>query len=132
MSWANELRVVIDAGVAEYEAAAGVGAGAYCKVPAHHPMADGKYLQLLAVLRRSQLISAARFEAQVGSACDRLREAAQQTAIGWTGWVWGLGFPGRELPPSEPFLVTSAVIVRAALECWQQGMSCPPLAAVID
>ncbi len=133
MSWANELRVVIDAGVAEYETAAGMGTDAYCKLRVHHPMADGKYLQLLAVLHRSQLISPARFEAQVCSACDRLREAAQRTAIDdCNGWVWGLGFAWRDLPPSEPFLVTSAVVVRAALECSQQGLSCPPLAAVID
>lgn len=122
MALAEDLRVAINSGLAAYEAVDGVGPDAYCASPAYHPMADGKCLRVLAVLHRSKLLSGSHFAARVLRICERLEEVA--TAGIDDAWSWGLGFSWRDLPATEPFLITSALIVRGALDCQREG-GCP-------
>jgi hypothetical protein len=121
MSFAENLRIAIDSGLATYEAVGGSGADAYSPEPIPHPMADGKCLSLLDVLRRSNLLSATQFDARVAAVCHRLEEAALLPFD--DGWCWGLGFSWRELPATEAFLITSALIVRGGLACLGEGTS---------
>ncbi len=129
MSLAEDLRNAIDTGLTAYETAAGVGPDAYSAAQTMHPMADGKCLSLLAVLRRSRLLSAVQFEARVAAICLRLKDTALSPLD--EGWCWGLGFSWRDLPASEAFLITSALIVRGALECIDEGASSEPLQTLL-
>ncbi|MBL8394667.1 MAG: hypothetical protein JNK99_07955 [Candidatus Accumulibacter sp.] len=129
MSLAENLRAAVDGGLSGYETAGGVGPDAYCAASSYHPMADGKYLQILATLRRSRLLSEHQFEARVAAACGRLARAALCREE--NGWCWGLGFPWRGLPAAEPFLITSALIVRGALDCRCAGSAAEPLLALL-
>jgi len=83
-------------------------------------MADGKYLQVLAVLRQSKLISAAQFKERSQRVCTRLESSALRCFD--EGWGWGLGFSHRDLPTTEPFLITSAIVNRGLVDCHSQGL----------
>ncbi len=133
MSWTSELRTAIERGVSDYQSIAGVGPDAYWESPTGHPMAEGKYLSVLSTLRRSQLLSASQFDSRVSKTCERLHESAlSRLEDGFLGWLWGLGFPWRNLSASEPFLITTALIVRGALECRQNGGNGEALRQVIE
>lgn len=77
-------------------------------------MADGKYLQALAVLRSTGLISISNFQRQSLDACARIETNALKSVEGIT---WGLSFSWRNLSATEPFLITSAIVSRGLLDC---------------
>ena len=118
---ARRLRESVEDYLREYDAKDGVGADAYCSADMCHPMADGKYLQVLSVLRQSKLISAAQFNERTQRVCTRLEAVALQSFE--SGWCWGLGFSWRNLPATEPFLITSAIVTRGLLDCHNQGLA---------
>lgn len=126
---ATELRACIDGRLQAYEAANGVGPDAYCEAAASHSMADGKFLQALAVMRRSGILSANQFEARSLNACARLE--AQALDFG-QGRAWGLGFPWRDMTAAEPFLITSAVVTRGLLDARTEGVAAPALAGLLE
>lgn len=129
MSFAADIRHAIDAQLAAYEAAEGSGPDAYHAAAQSHPMADGKYLAVLAILENTGLVSAAQAESKRKAALSRLAAAALDYQ---GGAAWGLGFTWRDLPASEPFLITTAIVAahlpqgdlqqraRAALLAWPQ------------
>lgn len=119
MGIASRIQESVNFHAAQYEANAGLGLDAYCDELHYHPMADGKYLQACAVLYDSSLISYADLELRVSAAIERLRACVLQPFEKGVGW--GLGFPWRALPPTEPFLITSAVVVRGLLDCAHAG-----------
>ncbi len=120
MAWSDHLRVAVEATLAVYEGRDGRGSDAYNEADICHPMADGKYLATLAVLRRSNLLSMTKFADRANVACARLEESASRFSE--TGYCWGLGFGWRELPPSEPYLISSAVVARGLWDCQRQGL----------
>ncbi len=124
MSLAEELSTVIEAKLSAYDAADGVGSDAYCSTNAYHPMADGKCLQVLAALRRAKLLSAVQFDARSTSICARLESSALRCFDDTR--CWGLGFSWRNLPATEPFLITSAIVTRGLLDCQQEGLASEP------
>jgi hypothetical protein len=127
---ASSLRLTVERLLGEYEATAGIGVDAYCDQPCYHAMADGKCLQALAVLRSSQLLSAAQFEARAARVHARLAAAALP-CFG-QGWGWGLGFSWRNLPSSESFLITSAIVTRGARDCYHAGLVAEPEMPVLS
>lgn len=80
-------------------------------------MAEGKYLLTIAELYRSKLINSQDFENQVQQACERLH--SKTIAIDG-GIGWGLGFSWRNLPPTEPYLITTAIILHGLGSLAQQ------------
>lgn len=120
MALAEDLRNAIDTTLYGYEAKDGVGADAYCGTDSCHPMADGKCLQVLAVLRQSKLISAKQFEERSQRICSRLESRGLEVFEG--GMCWGLDFSWRNLPATEPFLITTAIVIRGLLDCHNEGL----------
>jgi hypothetical protein len=118
-STSGDLRINIDRHLLSYESSQGVGADAYCDVPQCHPMADGKYLQTLAVLRSTELISISQFQQRSLRTCARIEANALKSLDGIN---WGLGFSWRKLSPTEPFLITSAIVTRGLLDCHRLGL----------
>lgn len=121
MALAEDLRTAIEATLSAYGAKDGYGADAYWGADNYHPMADGKCLQTLAVLRQSKLISAIQFEERSKIVCARLESSALRCLD--IGMFWGLGFPWRNLPATEPFLITTAIITRGLLDCHNEGLA---------
>jgi hypothetical protein len=82
-------------------------------------MADGKYLQALAVLSSTGLISISQLQKRSLEACVRIENNAFKSV---EGIIWGLGFSWRNLSATEPFLITSAIVTRGLLDCHCQGV----------
>jgi hypothetical protein len=121
LTLAEDLRTAIEASLSIYDVGDGLGADAYCNADICHSMADGKYLQILAVLHQSKLISATQFNERSQRVCTRLESSALRCFD--EGWGWGLGFSWRNLPATEPFLITSAIVCRGLLDCHNQGLA---------
>lgn len=121
MGLASSIRDCVMLYASQYESNDGIGLDAYCEELRYHPMADGKYLQACAVMREAGLISAAVFKRRVASALERLRLHALHPFD--SGACWGLGFSHRQLPSTEPFLITSSIIARGLLDCERAGES---------
>lgn len=119
LSTSGDLRLYIEKHLNSYESNQGVGADAYCDAPQCHPMAEGKYLQALAVLRSAGLISISHFQQRSLDACARIETNAHKFIEGIS---WGLGFSWRNLSATEPFLITSAIVTRGLLDCYCQGL----------
>jgi hypothetical protein len=119
MSTSGKLRLCIEKNLYAYEKNQGVGPDAYCEAPQCHPMADGKYLQALAVLRCTGLISIPHFQQRSLDACARIEKSAIKFEDGIS---WGLGFSWRNLPTNETFLITSSIVSRGLLDCHCQGL----------
>lgn len=119
ISHSSELRLCIEKHLHSYESSLGIGGDAYCDMPQYHPMADGKYLQALAVLRKSELISKSHFKHFSLEACARIKANSYKFSSGLT---WGLGFQWRNLSATEPFLITSSIVTRGLLDCYRQGL----------
>lgn len=115
----GDLRLYIEKHLHSYELSRGIGVDAYCDAPQFHPMADGKYLQALAVLRSTGLISISHFQQRSFDACARIEINAMKFVEGIS---WGLGFSWRNLSSTEPFLITSAIVTRGLLDCHCQGL----------
>ena len=120
MPTAKKVRSVIDTALFQYESNEGTGPDAYCAESIVHTMADGKCLQVLATLRRANLLSPLQFETRTAKVLKRLQLYALPFFD--DGFTWGLGFSWRELQPSEPFLITSAIVTRGVFDCHQQGL----------
>lgn len=121
MALAEDLRTAIETSLSAYGARDGCGPDAYWSADNYHPMADGKCLQTLAVLRQSKLISATQLEERSKTVCARLESSALQCLD--VGMFWGLGFPWRNLPATEPFLITTAIVMRGLLDCHSEGLA---------
>ena len=121
MPTAKKVRSVIDTALLQYESDEGAGTDAYCTESIIHPMAEGKYLQILAALRRANLLSPVQLELRTNPVLERL----QLSALRYFDdvFTWGLGFSHRELLPDEPFLITSAIVTRGVFDCHQEGLS---------
>lgn len=115
----KELRTCINKLLHSYELSQGLGLDAYSNNFQSHPMADGKYLQTLSVLRSTGLISISHFQQRSSDACARIETNAIKFVEGLS---WGLGFSWRNLCSSEPFLITSAIVTRGLLDCHCQGL----------
>ncbi len=120
MSFATSLYETLKKSLHKYEESGGNGSDAYCDAPQYHPMADGKYLQVLAVLRSTGLISKPHFQQRSLDACARIEKSAIKLE---DGVGWGLGFSWRNLSPTEPFLITTAIVTRGLLDCHHQGLA---------
>lgn len=118
MSTSSELRLCIEKNLHPYEKNR-VGPDAYSDSLQSHPMADGKYLHSLAVLRSTGLISMPHFQQRSLEACDRIEKSAIKFE---DGVGWGLGFSWRTLSPTEPFLITTAIVTRGLLDSHHQGL----------
>lgn len=119
MATTSNLRSCIDSQLHSYESSLGIGADAYCDAPQCHPMAEGKYLQALTVLRSTGLISISNFQRRALDACARIESNALKFQEGIS---WSLGFSWLSLPATEPFLITSAIVTRGLLDCKCQGL----------
>jgi hypothetical protein len=119
MSFASRSKLTIDAALSMYEAADGFGYDAYCENYICHPMADGKYLQALAVLFNTKLISLSQFQQRALIVCARIESNSLKCGHGMS---WGLGFSWRNLPADETFLITSSIVSRGLLDCHCQGL----------
>lgn len=119
MGIASLIRDCVNVHTAQYELTGGLGPDAYCDDLRYHPMADGKYLQVCAVMRETGLMSATDFGRRVSLVLDRLRSTALQPFH--AGSCWGLGFSWRGLSPKEPFLITTAIVCRGLLDCARAG-----------
>lgn len=108
MNFASKLRETVDDLIRNYISTDGVGPDAYCESVRNHPMAEGKYLLALGELYRSQLVDPNDLQQQVIGACHRLydKKISIDGGIGW-----GLGFSWRDLPPTEPYLITTAIVL---------------------
>ncbi len=120
MSTSSELRLCIEKNLHSYEKKQAVGPDAYSDSLQSHPMADGKYLQALAVLRSTGLISKPHFQQRSLDACARIEKSAIKLE---EGVGWGLGFSLRNLSSTEPFLITTAIVTRGLLDCHHQGLA---------
>ena len=85
------------------------------------PWPPAKCLQVLASLRRADLLSAVQFDARSTRICARLESSALLCFD--DTWCWGLGFSWRNLPATEPFLITTAIVTRGLLDCPQEGFA---------
>lgn len=121
MPTAKQVRSSIDVVLHKHESGDGVGIDAYCAESIVHPMADGKYLQVLATLRRANLLTPLQFETRTAKVLKRLQLYALPFFD--DGFTWGLGFSWRELKPSEPFLITSAIVTRGVFDCHKEGLA---------
>ncbi len=93
-----------------YAAAEGVGPDDYDETPRHHPMAEAKY-----VLACLDLAAAGVLRAELGARLDAALERLEASALRDDGRLaWGLGFPYRDLPADEPFVITTAMVLEAA------------------
>lgn len=119
MSFATNLHEILKKSLHKHEESGSNGSDAYCDAPQYHPMADGKYLQSLAVLRSTGLMSLQHFQQRSLDACARIEKSAIKFE---DGVGWGLGFSWRNLSPTEPFLITSAIVTRGLLDCYCQGL----------
>jgi len=119
MSFATTLHNLLKESFHKYEESDGYGSDAYHETTTLHPMADGKYLQSLAVLRSTGLISIPHFQQRSLEACDRIEKSAIKFE---DGVGWGLGFSWRNLSPTEPFLITTAIVTRGLLDSHHQGL----------
>lgn len=119
MSFATDLHNILKKSLHKYEEFDGYGSDAYYETTTLHPMADGKYLQSLAVLRSTGLMSLPHFQQRSLDACARIEKSAIKFE---DGVGWGLGFSWRNLYPTEPFLITSAIVTRGLLDCYCQGL----------
>ncbi len=117
---ANHFNSIIKNSLLDYESNHGVGVDAYFNEKQYHPMADGKYLQTLAVLKSTQLISMSHFQQRSFDACARIAKNVLKSSEGIT---WGLGFSWRNLSDKEPYLITSAIVSRGLLDCHYQGLA---------
>jgi hypothetical protein len=82
-------------------------------------MAGGKYLQVCAVMRETELMSIIDFKRRISGELNRLRAHAHRPFD--NGVCWGLGFAWRQLPHSEPFLITSSIVARGLYDCSRLG-----------
>lgn len=110
MSLATVVRETIEGFLRKYESADGISRDAYSARPSAHAMAEGKYLQTLASLRRSGLIGSADYLRRVTAASNRLVATAIHRPD--LKISWGLGFSWRDCDKYEPFLITTAIVVR--------------------
>lgn len=97
---------------AAYEEAGGVSpADDYDDEPRVHPMAEAKYVLALAELATVGAVSAATVERRLAGSLERL-EALSVRPTPQTR-AWGLGFSVHDLPPDEPFVITTSMVVHA-------------------
>lgn len=111
----NDLRALLSLLLEKFEQADGSSADAYWDPPLFQPMAAGKYLSAVAALVGTRLLKAE----VAGRKLQWSLAALQQSALpspGGEGRSWGLGFPWRNLPTTEPFLITSALVTRGLCE----------------
>lgn len=114
MSLATAAREAIADFMGKYESADGVSGDAYSALPNAHAMAEGKYLQTLASLRRSGLIGSADYLRRVTVASNRLVTMAIYRPD--LEISWGLGFSWQNCDECEPFLITTAIVVRGLVD----------------
>jgi len=106
--------------VERYHAAEGIGPDGYSALPSFHPMAEAKFLLSLVALLNAKVISPQTFVQYAAPTWSRL-EASRISVFG-DGAAWGLGFPYRQLPAREPFLITSALVVEAVSAASSTGL----------
>jgi len=95
-----------------YEESAGISpADDYDDVPRVHPMAEAKFMLACVELAESGAMSRVVTRRRVCASLDRLREMNVSEDSGTASW--GLGFPYRNLPASEPFAITTAMVLSA-------------------
>ncbi len=92
----------------------GVGPDKYSAAPCYHPMADAKYLSSLGTLRDAGLISESRYKQFLAPAIERLRRSNLSGDNDKA--CWGLGFAYKQTSATEPFLITTSLVVRGLLD----------------
>jgi len=105
-----------------FRKSAGEGVDAYSETATYHAMADAKYLQALASLHRSGLLSSSNLEQRAAEALSRLTAGDISPQAGYA--LWGLGFAWNGWVPlgsSEPYLITTSMVCRALLEVYAAG-----------
>ena len=100
--------------VRSFQDSDGVSADEYWKRPLYHPMAEGKYLQTLAVSQEAGWISMDWMQTQARAAARRLR--AHAIAGEPNRMAWGLGFSYKGVPADEPYLITTAIVAAGLSE----------------
>ncbi|WKB51080.1 hypothetical protein [Eleftheria terrae] len=107
----NDLRTLLSGLLEQFEASEGRSPDAYWEAALFQPMAAGKYLSAVTTLVRTGLLKAEVAGRRLRWSLPTLRQAAVPSP-GGEGCSWGLGFSWRELPATEPFLITSALVTR--------------------
>jgi hypothetical protein len=107
------IRELLSGTLLAYQRAGGITGDAYLASPTFHPMAAGKCLLALLDLHRAGLLSHATLVGRAGPVVAALDRAAVAPPSGVGGKAWGLGFGWRDLPPDEPYLITTAIVTRA-------------------
>lgn len=110
----DELLGILRGLLEEFEAAEGAGPDEHARSPAVQPMAEGKYLQALACLRRSGLVSGDVHAKSLGRSLARLQST--RAAVQGSGLAWGLGFPFAGAPATEPYVITTGIVTAGLLE----------------
>lgn len=98
--------------VETYERTEGVSpSDDYDPAPRVHPMAEAKYLMACVALVEAGILSASTVRHRARGSLTRL----QVTDVGGSEGVsaWGLGFSFRDLPPAEPFTITTLLVVES-------------------
>lgn len=99
---------------AEHEARGGVSQDAHCAEPLYHPMAEGKYLSTIALLRQGGALGRADYDARVAEALERLERSRLGSRA--AGACWGLGFAYKEAGAEEPYLITTSIVADGLLD----------------
>lgn len=125
-SHAGQVRTTVEGLLAHHAAAGGKGKDAYWDERLYHPMADAKFLMALTALRQTDLLSISKYQHLAEETARRLKMSSVQARI---GRAWGLGFTWRQLPPDEPFLITTALVAEA-LGMSRSALSDSPLVEI--
>src|SRR5262245_32375185 len=113
---AETLRRTLDNLLEVFRQSAGEGADAYSETPTYLALAEAKYLQALASLHRSGLLSTSNLEQRTSEVLPRLMAANLSSQSGYA--LWGLGFAWNGWVPldaNEPYLITTSMVARALL-----------------
>jgi hypothetical protein len=106
----SSARSIAELLLATFESCNGAGTDDYSNDVRVHPMAEGKYLSAMTVMRRIKLLSASAFTRRLDASLDRLERCDLLKARDECGAAWGLGFAYRDAPADEPYVVTTAIV----------------------
>lgn len=114
MNYLSKARASLHQLLALYESSGGRSIDDYDAEVRVHPMAEGKYLSTLMQLWRAGYVNDKYVAHNAQTVMERLESlnVARQSDQA----CWGLGFPFREAPADEPYVITTAIVTQGILE----------------
>jgi len=111
----KEVRETLENYLNDYELAKGFSKDYYCDELLFHPMAAAKYILTLCSLYRSGLLSHSRLIQRSKFSVKKLFET-KINLENTENIFWGLGYKWQNLEKSEPYLITTSIVVHSLLE----------------